>query len=91
MMEIIRQVTARTNRERYILKRDEYDLMMQISDNIQSDGIFCAIRAVSGKRKHCDFDVVKDIDENVVLLKVLNAKRNCERCIQQWLNEESEG
>ena len=82
---------TRTNRERYFLKRDEYDTMMQISDNIQSDGMFCAIRAVSGKRKHCDFDVVKDIDENVVLLKVLNTKRNCEKCIQQWLNEESEG
>lgn len=40
-----------TNRERYILKRDEYDLMIEISDNIQSDGAFCAIRAVSGTVK----------------------------------------
>ena len=38
-----------TNRERYITKRDEYDLMMTIRDQIKGVGTYCPIRAVSGK------------------------------------------
>ena len=79
-------MTARTNRERYILKRNEYDLMMEISKNIKGGGTFCAIRAVSGKgkKRHCLTTNVK----NGHICRGLY--RDCPACIQQWLNEESE-
>lgn len=44
-----------TNRERYITKRDEYDLLMTIAENIQELGTFCPITAVGGKPDDCDW------------------------------------
>ena len=71
-----------TNRERYITKRDEYDLMMTIAENIQELGTFCPITAVGGKRPPCK---CKHIAQCSLLM------RDCESCCQNWLNEESEG
>lgn len=71
-----------TNRERYITKRDEYDLMMTIRDQIKGVGTYCPIRAVSGKGRKC---ILKEIIVSQFPV------RACETCIQNWLNEESEG
>lgn len=73
-----------TNRERYITKRNEYDLMITIAENIQELGTFCAIRAVCG-RKHkrkCEYKW-RDLGSCSRL------ERDCERCIQAFLNEEA--
>lgn len=69
-----------TNRERYFLKRDEYDTMMEIAKNIQGLGTFCPIKAISGKRPPC-----KHITQSFLMM------RDCETCVQEFLNEESEG
>ena len=69
-----------TNREHYITKRNEYDLMLTIADNISGIGTFCAIRAVCGRKRPCEYTQSK----NGILM------RNCRSCIQKWLNEESE-
>lgn len=60
------------NRERYILKVNEYDLMMTINDNIKKRPFPCPIYAVSGKLDRCcaDFTYI------------------CKDCVQHWLNEE---
>jgi hypothetical protein len=69
-----------TNRERYIIKRNEYDLMLTIADNISGIGTFCAIRAVCGRKRLCEYTQSK----NGILM------RDCPSCIQKFLNEESE-
>ena len=67
-----------TNREKYITKRDEYDLMMAIAKNIQGLGTFCPIKAISGKRPPCKCK--PDTQSSLIL-------RDCETCVQDWLNE----
>ena len=69
-----------TNRERYITKRNEYDLMLTIAENISGIGTFCAIRAVCGRKRPCEYTQT----ENGILV------RDCPSCIQKFLNEESE-
>jgi hypothetical protein len=71
-----------TNREKYITKRDEYDLMMTIAENIQELGTFCPITAVGGKRPPCKCK--PDTQSSLIL-------RDCETCCQDWLNEKGEG
>lgn len=68
-----------TNREKYITKRDEYDLMMTIAENIQELGTFCPITAVGGKRPPCK---CKHIAQCSLMM------RDCETCVQKFLNEE---
>ena len=65
-----------TNREKYITKRDEYDLMMTIAENIQGIGTFCPIKAIGGKRPPC-----KHVTQSFLMM------RDCETCVQRWLNE----
>lgn len=71
----------KTNRKAYFLDRDEYDIMLTIAENIQGAGKYCAIRAVSGTKRPC---LTQYTDEGHIY-------RDCETCIQNWLNEESEG
>lgn len=66
-----------TNREKYFLKRDEYDTMMVIAENIQELGTFCPITAVGGKRPPC-----KHITQSFTMM------RDCETCCQEFLNNE---
>ena len=69
-----------TNREKYFLKRDEYDTMMAIAENIRDVGVYCAIRAVTGKRRPC---LIRYVDVDIEY-------RDCEQCIQDFLNEDAE-
>lgn len=66
-----------TNREKYITKRNEYDLMMTIYKNIAIN--VCPIEVVLGEHpdpKHglCWYD---------------GWDGKCDDCIQKWLNEEA--
>ena len=61
------------NRDRYILRRNEYDLMLEIEKNT---GI-CPIRAVAG------------ISHDEKVIRCINyAPDSCEVCVAEWLNEE---
>ena len=61
------------NRDRYILHRNEYDLMLDIEKNT---GI-CPIRAVAGIKR-----------EKKILRCVSYVHGGCEVCVLEWLNEE---
>lgn len=61
------------NRDKYLVNRNEYDLMTSIEENT---GI-CPIRAISGISK-----------ESKVTRCTKYAKAGCKECIQAWLNEE---
>lgn len=62
------------NRDRYILKMNEYDLLMKIQATTLTYNC-CVIEALTGK-PHCT-------DDKACILST------CETCIQKWLNEES--
>lgn len=62
-----------TNREKYFLKRDEYDTMMTIKANIKH-GHHCPIKAVSGQYEYS---------------RCLKYSYICASCCQDWLNEEA--
>ena len=61
------------NRDRYILHRNEYDLMLDIEKNT---GI-CPIRTVAGISK-----------EEKIMRCFGYVHDGCEVCVQEWLNEE---
>lgn len=61
------------NRDRYIIKRNEYDLLCNISEKM-IEGCSCVIEAVTGERQDCQYNIV---DEG-----------GCPDCLQKWLNEE---
>ena len=61
-----------TNREKYFLKRDPYDLLMDMWLRI-----YCPVEIISGKKPECPPDA-------------RYASSGCGKCIQEWLNEESE-
>lgn len=64
-----------TNREKYFLKRDEYDTMMTIYRNKHK---WCPIQIVGAEKPKCIPSIYG------------LAQTNCDECIQKWLNEEAE-
>ena len=64
-----------TNRDKYITKRNEYDLMLSI---LKSD--ICPIYAVAGLKEK----LVTCWD-----VAVRKPEVTCEECIQKWLNKKS--
>jgi len=62
------------NRDKYILQRNEYDMLVSMANNT---GV-CPLQAVAG------------ISIETKLLRCYKYVRDgcCEKCIQNWLNEE---
>ena len=65
-----------TNRKKYILQKNELDMLVQIQAAIASQPYLCVIEALTGKDYPCPDDKVCMLD-------------TCEECIQNWLNEEA--
>lgn len=72
-----------TNRERYITKRNEYDLMLMMKENLTRIGVYCPIDCITGRKPKCRLGYY---DETMTM-----AYRDCESCIQTWLNEKYTG
>jgi len=66
-----------TNREKYIVKRNEYDLMMTICKNIAINA--CPIKIVTGEHP----------DPKHGLCWYGGWSGKCDECIQRFLNEEA--
>ena len=64
-----------TNRERYILRQNEYDLLIGIQAAIGSGLCQCVIEALTVKDYPCPDDKMCTLD-------------TCRECVQRWLNEE---
>lgn len=69
------------NREKYILKCDEYDLMMGIKRRLESKWQYCPISILGAERPPCK--TIPDPDYKY------KSKLDCESCVQKWLNEEA--
>ncbi len=69
------------NRDRYILKVNEYDMLMKIQCGIYTRRNACTIDLISGNFHMCP-DEMKgkyEIDDKLAV---------CSKCIQDFLNEE---
>ncbi|WP_294471498.1 hypothetical protein [uncultured Ruminococcus sp.] len=64
-----------TNREKYITKRNEYDLMITI---YEAKNFWCPIQIVGGKKPKC----LRRRNASGYPYS------DCRNCIQEWLNEE---
>ena len=68
------------NRDKYILRKNEYDMLMQIQYNILDRvSIVCVIDGLTGGLKSCPEE----------WSSASNKLDVCSKCIQAWLNEES--
>lgn len=64
------------NRDKYILKKSEYDMLCDMQAAFGSGLCQCVIEALTGKDYPCPDDKVCMFD-------------TCKECIQRWLNAES--
>ena len=64
------------NRDRYILQRNEYDMLLALQTAISTGLCQCVIEALTGKEQMCDTGRVS-LD-------------TCEYCIRYWLNEDKD-
>jgi hypothetical protein len=72
---------AMKNRDRYILKVNEYDMLMNMQKNIQNCYSCCALDVITGKMINCPEEMKGKVGEQSRLAV-------CSKCIQKWLNEE---
>ena len=63
------------NRDKYILKVNEYDMLCKIQSNIMDGYCWCVIEALTGGSHPCENDKMCTLD-------------TCKACIQGWLNNE---
>ena len=64
-----------TNRDKYVLQRNEYDMLIGIQVAIGSGLCQCVIEALTAKDYPCP-------DDKMCMLET------CKECIQKFLNEE---
>ena len=65
------------NRDKYILQRNEYDMLTAMQVAIGSGLCQCVIEALTAKEYHCP-------DDKCCMLST------CMECIQEWLNKEAD-
>ena len=70
------------NRDRYILKVNEADMLISMQTNIVTKcGGYCVIDELTGKVHDCPEDMNGKVGAQSRLAV-------CSKCIQKWLNEE---
>lgn len=70
------------NRDRYILKVNEYDMLLQFQHNIMDCGCTCVLDGLTGEVHNCPYEMRFTYGEQARL-------DLCSKCIQDFLNEES--
>lgn len=63
------------NRDKFILKRNEYDLLVTLQVAFSGMRCQCVLEALTAKEVNCPDDKCCTLD-------------TCKECIQKWLNEE---
>lgn len=69
------------NRDRYILKVNEYDMLMNMQTNLIK-GCRCVLDVITGTTVLCPIEAHGKVGEQSRLAV-------CSKCIQKWLDEES--
>lgn len=72
-----------TNRERYILRQNEYDLLLTMQSNIVRNGSICVLDMLTDSMIPCPKEMCGKVGSKSVIAV-------CSKCIQEWLNEEEE-
>lgn len=68
-----------TNREKYIIKRNEYDMLMGIYD--RTKGRICPLYVLS------DIDMKNRLSRCALYHTTFGDRHGCAECVQAWLNE----
>ena len=84
MRMMIGKVRAMTNREKYFNNMDSYDLLLMMKANLERIGVFCPIDVITGKKPEC-----MTVDKPYIDGVASCIYRDCESCIQKFLNSES--
>lgn len=74
------------NRDKHILKVNEYDLLLRIHTSL-SDNYNCVIEMLEG-----DYKYFKEKDGDLERCRTSEERRDkilCDECIQAWLNEKA--
>lgn len=69
------------NRDKYILKVNEYDILINMQTNIMNNGGCCVIDEITGKMNACPEEMNGKVGKKSQLAV-------CSKCVQKWLNEE---
>ena len=69
-----------TNRERYIMNVNEYDMLMKMQTNLIK-GCRCVLDVITGTTVLCPAEAHGKVGEQSRLAV-------CDKCIQKWLNSE---
>lgn len=69
------------NRDRYINKVNEYDMLMNMQYNLTDICCDCVLDIITGKKIKCPEEMRGKIGAQSRLAV-------CSKCIQKWLNEE---
>lgn len=70
------------NRDRYILKVNEHDMLLKFQSNIMDCGCVCVLDGLTGGVHNCPYEMR-------FLCGAQTRLDVCSKCIQKWLNEES--
>ena len=70
------------NRDKYLKERSEYDIMLQMQENIGGGFNCCVIDEITGKIHNCP-------DKMLGRVGTYSRLTICKECIQKWLNEEA--
>ena len=69
------------NRDRYILKVNEYDMLMNMQTNLIKVSCRCVLDIITGTTVLCPTEAHGKVGAQSRLAV-------CSKCIQKWLNEE---
>lgn len=69
------------NRTKYIIQRNEYDLLVTMQHNLFDNGYICAIDVITGEINNCPAEMKGKVGRESKL-------EVCKKCIQKWLNTE---
>lgn len=70
------------NRDKYILKVNECDMLLRLQYNLMHGCGNCILDSLTGKRIQCPEKMRNRVGH-------LSRLEVCSECIQKWLNEES--
>ncbi len=69
------------NRDRYIHKVNEYDMLVKMQKHITECGCLCVVDILTGRMNPCPEEMRGKVGAESRLAV-------CSKCIQKWLNEE---
>lgn len=82
IIKVMEGAKAMTNRDKYILRRNEYDMLMSMQYELLDCCNMCILDIMTGSKIQCPEEMKGKVGARSRLTV-------CGECIQKWLNEET--